>query len=171
MLLTAIAEALVTKLNSSPGRWTTITGVVAKPTLDWVTCLDRTSLQVLIVPEMVQYSLEQSQTLRGSKAGQTHQVETIKFITLMVGKSFTELPTDDDVTVWEEAKSLLDIRERVTQFIIANPISISGRTIKLADIEEIPVDELELDNRNFVAVTQFGYEVGQCGSAPDLLSS
>jgi hypothetical protein len=60
---------------------------------------------------------------------------------------------------------LLDLRERITQLIIANPIPKA----KLIDIEEMPVDEMQLDHRNFNAVTQFGFNLGQCGSGPDLL--
>lgn len=172
MLLTEIAEAMVTMLNSSPGKWTEVAGVEARTTLDYVTCMAKGTLQVLVVPEMVQYNLEQSTHLRGSRRGSAiHQIEAVKFVTLMVGKSFESLPTSDDVTPWDESKELLNIRERATQFLIANPITVNGKQLKLADIEEIPVDELELDNRNFVAVTQFGYEIGQCGSGPDLLSS
>lgn len=171
MLLTELAETITTKLNSSQEKWTSETGVTARTTLDWVTCLSKTSIQVLVVPEMVQYTLDSSLPLRGSKRGTFNQVEALKFVSLMVGKSFESLPTDDDVTPWAESKELLNIRERVTQYLLANPIVFGGKTYGIADVEEIPVDELELDNRNFIAVTQFGYSVGQCGSAPDLLSS
>jgi hypothetical protein len=161
MLLTEIAEALVELLNSSPEKWTTETGIVARTTLDWSTCLRKTTLQVLVVPEMVQYNLE--------SAGHRKRfvnVPALKFVSIMVGKGFNSLPTDDDVAPWEECKEMVNIRERITQFIIANPIA----GISLQDIEEIPIDELELNHRNFLAMNQLGYEIIQCGSGPDLLS-
>jgi hypothetical protein len=162
MLLTDIAIALRDLLNLSPEKWSAQAGIEARLTLDWVTCLQKTSLQVLIVPEMVQYNLEQSDRRR-----RFTNVQATKFITIMVGKGFESLPTNDDVTPWEESKELLDVRERITQFVIANPLP----GLALIDIEEIPIDELELNHRNFIAVNQLGYQVIQCGSAPDLLSS
>jgi len=162
MLLTEIAEALVELLNSSPEKWTTESGIVARTTLDWSTCLRKTTLQVLVVPEMVQYNLE--------SAGHRKRfvnLSTMKFVSIMVGKGFSSLPTDDDVAPWDECKEMVNIRERITQFVIANPIP----GISLQDIEEIPIDELELNHRNFLAMNQLGYEIVQCGSGPDLLSS
>lgn len=171
MLLTELAETVTTLLNSSQESWTEDSGVVVRTTLDWVTCLSKTSLQVLIVPEMVQYNISASTSIRGTRRGRYHQVETTKFVSLMVGRSFLSLPTNDDVTPWAESKELLNIRERITQYLLSNPITFGGKVYGLGDVEEIPVDEIELDNRNFIAVTQLGYEVGQCGSAPDLISS
>src|SRR5690606_2650730 len=163
MLLTEIAEAVRDTLNSPPGKWATgNTG--AKVTLDWAGCLSKTDLQVLIVPEMVQYDLENSSGRRKFIG-----VNTIKFISVMVGRGFNSLPTSDSICPWPEAKELMDVRERVTQFLIANS-ALTGE-VKLVDLEETPVDELALDHRNFVAMTQLGYEVIQCGSGPDLLSS
>jgi hypothetical protein len=157
MLLTDIAEQLTTLLNTSPEEWTTESDVVARTTLDWATCLRKSTLQVLVVPEMVQYNIEQSQRrLTFTNAN------TMKFISIMVGRGFNDLPTDDDVAPWSECKALMDTRERITQFIIANPLE----GIDLMDIEEIPVDELELNHRNFIAVNQLGYQVIQCGSRP-----
>ena len=162
MLLTEIAEAIVELLNSSPGSWTTESGIVAKVTLDWSTCLKSTDLQVLVVPEMGQYNMEAS----GHRKVYIN-TNKLKFVSIMVGKGFDSLPTDDDVAPWSDCKEMMDVRERITQFMIANPIE----GIALQDIEEIPVDELELNHRNFLAMNQLGYEVIECGSGPGLLSS
>lgn len=161
MLLTTLTDTIVTSLNSSPEIWTELS-VTAVATLDWSGCLTKTQLQVLIVPEMVQYNLEQSARRRTIIT-----TNSVKFVSVMVGKGFESLPTGDDVAPWADCKAMLDIRERITQFLISLPIS----GVALIDIEEIPVDELELNHRNFVAVTQFGYEDLQCGLGPDLLSS
>lgn len=164
MLLADIAEAVADILNSSPGKWTTEPGVVAKVTLDWAGCLRKTNLQVLVVPEMVQYDLENSSGRRKFIG-----VNSVKFISVMVGKGFDSLPTSDSVAPWEECKELVSVRERVTQLLIANKATIPDAN--LIDLEETPVDEMAIDHRNFVAMTQLGYEVIQCGSGPDLLSS
>lgn len=161
MLLTEIAEAIAELLNSSPESWTQEEGIVARVTLDWSTCLKRTSLQVLVVPEMVQYNIEGA----GHRKSFVN-VPVLKFVSIMVGKGFSSLPINDDVAPWDECKELVNIRERITQFIIANPIP----GISLQDIEEIPIDELELNHRNFLAMNQLGYEIVQCGSGPDLSS-
>ena len=162
MLLTEIAEWIVTQLNSSPEKWTEDSGVVARNTIDWATCLRDSNIQVLVVPEMVQYNMEAS-------TGRTRKitVNTLKMVSVMIGKGFTSLPTNDDVAPWAECKELLNVRERVTQFLI----DAHDPRFTLVDIEEIPVDELELNHRNFIAVSQFGYELLQCGSAPNLRSS
>jgi len=154
MLLTDIAVAIKDLLNSSPGEWTSEAGVVARVTLDWATCLNKTELQVLVVPEMVQYNIEQSDRRR-----KFITVNSMKFVSIMVGRGFTDLPTDDDVAPWAESKTLMDTREKITKYIISHPLP----GIDLMDIEEIPVDELELNHRNFIAVNQLGYQVLQCG--------
>lgn len=162
MLLTELAETIAELLNSSPESWCgDETGIEARVTLDWAGCLRKTALQVLVVPEMNQY-----QTEAAGHRKHFVNIGTLKFISIMVGKGFNSLPTSDDVAPWEETKSLLDIRERVTQFVIANPIEGAS----LQDIEEMPVDELELNHRNFLAMNQLGYEIIQCGSGPDLSS-
>jgi hypothetical protein len=117
MLLTEIAEAIVELLNSSPGSWTTESGIVARVTLDWSTCLKSTDLQVLVVPEMVQYNMEAS----GHRKVYIN-TNKLKFVSIMVGKGFDSLPTDDDVAPWSDCKEMMDVRERITQFMIANPI-------------------------------------------------
>lgn len=162
MLLTNLAEAIVELLNASPEKWTDDSGVVARVTLDWATCLKKTSLQVLVVPEMVQYGIEAAGHRR-----RFVNLSAMKYVSIMVGRGFNSLPTNDDIAPWEECKQLVDVRERITQFIIANPIEGAS----LQEIEEIPVDELELNHRNFLAMNQLGYEIIQCGSGPDLLSS
>lgn len=162
MLLTELAEAIVTLLNSSPESWCgDEVGIEARVTLDWAGCLSKTSLQVLVVPEMNQYNVEAA----GHRKTFVN-MPVLKFVSIMVGKGFTSLPTTDDVAPWTETKPLVDIRERITQFIIANPIEGAA----LQDIEEMPVDELELNHRNFLAMNQLGYEIIQCGSGPDLSS-
>lgn len=162
MLLTELAEAIRDLLNSSPESWTEEVGVEARVTLDWSTCLKKTELQVLVVPEMVQYNVEQA----GHRKYFVN-MPRMKFVSIMVGKGFNSLPTDDDVAPWSECKEMVNVRERITQYIIANPIP----GLSLQDIEEIPIDELELNHRNFLAMNQLGYEIIQCGSGPDLLSS
>lgn len=162
MLLTELAEAIRDLLNSSPESWTEEVGVEARVTLDWATCLKKTELTVLVVPEMVQYNVE--------AAGHRKyfvNMPRLKFVSIMVGKGFNSLPTDDDVAPWVDCKEMVNVRERITQYIIANPIP----GVSLQDIEEIPIDELELNHRNFLAMNQLGYEIIQCGSGPDLLSS
>lgn len=162
MLLTQLAQELTDNLNSSPEKWCEESGVTARLTLDWATCLNSDVLQVLIVPDFVQFNLEQSQGRRG-----WHQLNTTKYISVIVGRKFQLRPTSNDVAPWVECKSLVDTRERIVQFALANPVS----GYKVTEIEEQPIDEMELNNRNFVAVSALGYGVEQCGSGPDLLSS
>ena len=162
MLLTTLAETSVTLLNTSPEKWQAEEPyITARITMDWVTSLKATELQVLVVPELVQYDMESS----GGRRHPAVIVESTKFVSVMIGKGFSGIDLNNDVAPWSESKALLDLRERITQLIIGNPIPKA----KLVDVEEMPVDEMQLDHRNFNAVTQFGFNLGQCGSGPDLL--
>jgi hypothetical protein len=161
MLVTEIAEAIVTLLNLSPEKWTTA-NVQAKVVLDWATCLNKTQLQVLVVPDTCTYNLEESSNRRN-----VVRVNTTKSIVIMVARGFVGLDNENDVAPWSETKVLLDTRERISQYLLANPIP----NLKIVELEEVAVDELEMDHRNFAAMTQIGYQVIQCGSGPGLLSS
>lgn len=147
MLLSELSEQLLAILNSHPEG---LGGVVARLTVDWVTALEQEGLQVILTPQFVQYTAEESQGRR-----QQITIHTVKYISLIVAKSLEQLPTSGDVAPWEETKDLLDIRERCEQYLIINwPAGT-----RLVDIESSQVDELQLDHRNFNAVTSFGYEI------------
>lgn len=163
MLLTTLVEAVVAIINSSPEKWRGAegAGISAVPTMDWVTCLSSTTdLQVLVSPEFNQYNLE------GSTGRRTIlSFTTAKYISITVGRGFKELPTNNDIAPWTECKAILNLRERITQHVIANPIA----GLKIVDLEELPPDELQLDKRNFNSTIQIGFGTEQCGNGPDLL--
>lgn len=162
MLLTEVAEAVTELLNSSPEKWCGDEDLRAKEALDWITCLRKTELQVLIVPDSCAYNLENVSARRRQVL-----TETTKTVVVMIAKGFIGLDTDNDVAPWSESKELLNIRERISQFLLANPIE----GLKIVNLEEVAVDELEIDHRNFMAMSQISYQVIQCGSGPGLLSS
>lgn len=160
MLVTQLVDDIVAALNLSPEKWGD--GTLAIATMDYVTCLSKTQLQVLVVPDLVTYNFEAPASRR-----RINNVSTLKSISIMVGKSFVGLALNDDVAPWAETKGLMNIRERICQFLIATPIP----GLALVGIEETPVDELALDERNFIAISTFNYDTVQCGSGPDLQSS
>jgi len=161
MLLTEVAEAVTTSLNLSPGSWSGDATLRAKESLDWVSCLRKTELQVLVVPDTCAYNLETISSRR-----RVITTECVKTLVIMVAKGFVGLSTENDVAPWTEVKELLNIRERISQYLLATPLE----PLKIVGIEEVAVDELEIDHRNFMAMTQISYQVIQCGSGPGLLS-
>jgi hypothetical protein len=163
MYLDELVDAVVELLNSSQESWVGDFEVEAQPTLDWATCLTKTELQVLVVPDINGYNLEQSLGRRNYI-----QLNTTKNIMVMVGKGFELLSESDDVAPWEESKVLIRLRESIAKFLIANsPIE----KMKLISVEDVPIDELEMDHRNFIAVVQLAYEDLTCGSPQELQSS
>jgi hypothetical protein len=162
MYLDDLVDAVVELLNSSQENWAGGFEVEAEATLDWATCLEKNALQVLVVPDINTYNLEASPGRRNYI-----QLNTQKNIMVMVGKGFNLLSESDDVAPWDETRVLIRLRETIGKFLIANPIE----NLRLLSIEEIPIDELELDHRNFVGVIQASYQDLTCGSPQELQSS
>jgi len=162
MYLDELVDAVVELLDSSQEIWAGDLEVVPEAAVDWATCLLKQQLQVLVVPDVNAYNLEQSPGRRTPI-----QLNTSKNIMVMIGKGFELLSESDDVAPWTESKVLIRLRESIAKFLIANQIE----NLKLISIEEVPIDELEMDHRNFIAVIQVAYQDLTCGSPQGLQSS
>ena len=155
MLLSELAEAIRDIVNNAPEK----TWPDAKVALDYVTCLSSSSeMQVIVTPELVQMQRESSQGRR--RIVKLHEVLLIH---LIVGKGFEDLPTNEDVAPWDECKEILDIHHKIQRYVMFNwPPGLT-----LVDAEPQPVDEQQLDHRNFNVFTTFGYEQFVCDSGQE----
>jgi hypothetical protein len=146
IFISDLAEAMVEILNSHPEKdWPD-----AEVALDYVSILASTGLKVIVSPDLVQLTAEQSQ---GRK--QFLNVHSVLLVHLIVGRSFEGLSAGNDVAPWSECKELLDVYQK-TQRVLA--FKWPERT-RLINIEPQPVDEQQMDYRNFNVFTTFGYEV------------
>lgn len=154
MLLTNLVETLVTYLNSNTEVWAEELSIAAKAELD-PSAIVLSDLGVYLVPNFVAYNLE------GIKPrGQAIGTNDTLYVDLIVSRVFSELPSGDGVANWNEAKVLMNIRERCERRLIA----WDGVGLTIVSIDPNPLVQLELDHRNFVAITTFGYEQTSCKS-------
>ena len=160
MLLTDLAEALTEHLNSSPGKWAGDLEVLAKTELD-PSKLMLPELGVYILPQFVDYNTEPT----GARNKVIQALVSTLHVSLVVSKVFLELPISDGVANWDEVKVIQDVRQRAEIWILQFP-PIPGLTV--AGVDPNALEELELDNRNFVALTTFSYQQSTCGEE-DLL--
>lgn len=128
----------------------------AVTTLDWVAYLtSNKQLTVLVCPDVNQYNIETSTGRR-----RLVQVHVTKYINVIVGKTFVGIDQSGDIAPWSESVDIIDTREMIEDILVAN----WPNGTQLVSIEAAPIDEQELDNRNFSSITAFGYDVMQCGS-------
>lgn len=153
MRLTELAETIRDFLNSTQENWDQGLGLEAIVAVDWVNVLKQPGIQIIISPELNQYTIESS-----SGRKRIISVDTIKFLHLIIGKTFESLPNNDDVAPWEELKQICDIREDLEMLLISN----WPPGTQLLSVETQPIDEQQLDYRNFNALTSFGYSVQSC---------
>lgn len=145
-------------MNSAPERWAGGLQVLAKTELDPSKAL-LDELGVYIMPQFIDYGIEASRP-----RGQPKILSNTLHVSLVVSKVFVDLPIGSGVANWDEAKIILDVRQRAELWLMQ--FSTSSMTIIGAEAE--PLEELELNNRNFVALTTFSFEQSSCGTE-DLL--
>lgn len=153
MRLTELAETIRDYLNTTPGEWDQGLGLEAIVAVDWVNALKQPGIQVIISPELNQYTIENSS---GRKRIIT--LDTTKYVHLIIGKTFESLPDTDDIAPWNELKQIIDLREDLELLLISN----WPPGTQLINVETQPIDEQQLDYRNFNALTSFGYTVPSC---------
>lgn len=158
MLLTELAENLTKYLNDNKTSWDG-GSITVKTELD----PDKFMLEELGVYVVPLFSLYNADEGRG-RAVRQGVIETL-YVNLIVSKVFVELPISDGVANWDEAKPIITIRQKAERFLMGwdgTDISSVQQHIALASVDPQPVEELELDNRNFVALTTFGWEQKVC---------
>jgi len=62
-----------------------------------------------------------------------------------------------DITSWSEGRKLLDLKEILDEFMLK--LDLSSSNVSISDsIETDPPEEINLDNRYFLATTVIGYD-------------
>ena len=158
MLLSTLAEELTVHLNSAPERWAGEEEVTSKTELDPSKFLLK-ELGVYVLPQFVDYNVEISKP-----RGQPKVISNVLYVSMVVSRVFLELPMSDGVANWPESKVLLDIRQRAELWVL----QYSTPSLTILSVDAEPLEELELNNRNFVALTTFGFQQSSCGTE-DLL--
>ncbi len=157
MLLTTLAEEVTAFLNNDVSIWTPET-ITVKTELDPYLCL-LSELGVYIVPGFIQLNIAASGTRPRSRP--PPQSNRSLFFNLIVSEVFDDLPTGDGVANWGEAKAIVDTRQRAEERLMQFKSS-SSSSLTLVSVEPQPIDEAELEVRNFIAMTTFGYEETVC---------
>ena len=163
MLLTDLVEDITSHLENSEANWNgSSRTLIVRSELDVLRCLD-SGLGVYVLPGFIDYSIDQS-----AKRQTIKQLVSIAFVSVVISTSFQEISDADGITTWEEAKEVVDIRQRVDEELIMN---FSDPAISLVSVESQPPEEITLEARNFLVQTVLGYQQTQCDTRHELLSS
>lgn len=165
MLLTELTELIVSILNDTRNIWKPANNVVtAVPVIDWVQTLYNPGLKVLVVPELNQYIIDESNTREKVKV-----LSQVKYVSVLIGFTFTDPTLNNTAATWAQTKMISDTREHIENIITTT--DYSTQKIALVEVEAQPIEEQELNRRNFNAVTSFGFENLQCGYNHELTST
>lgn len=156
MRLAALADLILTTIQSAPeATWSDIvpgTDVLLKKALDPSTELSGSDGKILVVPVVAEYDLEAS-----NKRGDIKQLCKKPRVAVVLSYPFdTTDSTGLDVSSWAEVTKILNLREEIDEYVL-NQID----SIELADTE--PPQELLLDKRWFLSMTEFYFERLVCG--------
>lgn len=158
MLLTDLAVNIAERLNKNKSIWNKLPLVVdAEVCIDWVSEVCQDGYKVLVVPELNQYASDETTTREHVKV-----LNVNKYISILVGYTFSSLPTNDTVASWKEMKYIVDTRELLEMFLIKGDYTDLG--LNISEIESQPINEQELDRRNFNAVTSIAFNDVLCNS-------
>jgi hypothetical protein len=158
MLLTKLAENVQQRLNDNRDQWAPETKAVkAEVCIDWVTAVCSPGFKVLVIPELNQYLADDSNSREWVK-----KLQITKYLSIIVGYTFEEPTYNDTIATWEESSFILDTRERIEIFLLSQ--SYEEQKLLITDIESQPVNEQELDRRNFNAITSIGFDQLLCST-------
>lgn len=163
MNLTALVEEIENRLlNSDPSNWSSIvvgTGaLVPIKAIDPRACFREPGINLYLIPEFVEFSIGDSGRREFVKVSRT-----IKFVTTVITKKYESKSPIGDATTWSEGRQLIDLREELDRFLIAQ----DWRPMVIQDFLTEPPDEFEQEARYFVSVTQLGFGTQEpCGPGP-----
>ena len=156
MLLTLLAEQVKARLNANKAIWLPDEIVTeAEVTIDWVTEICQPGFKILIVPELNQYTADETNSRERIKG-----LQVTKYLSIIVSYTFKEHTYNDTAATWAESKFIIDVRERIELFLLQQ--SYSDLDLLIVDIESQPMNEQELDRRNFNAITSIGFDEQLC---------
>lgn len=156
MRLTTLANNIYNTLNSAPeGTWSDLvpgTDLVLKRALDPSTELQGASGKLLVIPVVAEYDLASS-----NKRGTLQQLVKKPRVAVVISYPFDTVDnTGFDVSSWDEVTKILNLREEVDEYLLS-----TLDDIETADTE--PAQELLLDKRWYLSMTEFYFENVVCG--------
>ena len=162
MLITQIVEDLTDFLNDTENKqlWTD-QAVTVEAAFDIERCMCE-GLGVYVLPSIFVLNTEQ-----GGRVG-VEALQQGNYVSLVISRRFTGIPTSPHTTEWSEAKQQLDMWQKATQ-LIATRFLPSGTS--LDDIEPLPPEELAKDHTNFLVSTAFLYQETLCDIQLDFITT
>jgi hypothetical protein len=164
-MLAELVENIATMLTALPPEdW----GVLKVPTdiqivkaLDPDTIIKSMKSKIYVMPVVRSNSMER--TLGRGKILQSVTKQLTVSVSLVVPFSTFQV---NDVASWAEIKKILELREKLEDNSISLNLKDSNFNYEytLVEIESEAPIEVELNQRNFLAATDFIYEVQRCGS-------
>lgn len=154
MLLTQLAEAIVTSLSESPpetwGELKIPSDIPVHFALDPFTDSGESikGPSVFVIPSYVQYTVDK-------RRNANQPPKKIKYITIAlcirIHSSNPDTPVYD-VTTLDKAKQYIDLKEELDDFLLGMDIGAN-----LVEYETEPPDELELKDNFYVVTSVLGY--------------
>lgn len=163
MKTTHLAEAIVARLNSSPGEtWSDLTignlpsdFLHATNALDPINAFEQEAPGLYVIPVGATYNRTKSQ----GRSGIVSLAKTPSVIVLLA-VPFNDKETDPegkDVASWDEVKRLINLREEIDEFL-----SLENWEVPIREINSEPNQELPMKQRWFVSITEFEFEANIC---------
>lgn len=155
-MLAELTETIVTFLNtrsaSAWGEYKIPDYLLAEPCLDPNQLLSSQERKLFVMPLISAFSPE---NMAGRDRRRSVTVNLQISIALLI--PFQEF-SRKDVTDWDEVKRVLELRE----LIDLNIITGDWKPYLLSDIDPQPPVEIELNQRNFLSVTDFSFQKQAC---------
>ena len=153
---------MVEHLEQNRECWTVDETLSVTPELDAIRCLDN-DLACYVVPGMIDFNIGGS-----PKRKRIVSVSGVLFCSFIVATRMESISDDDGICSWEEAKVLTDTRQRAEEEII---FKFCPPGLNLISVEALPPEDIEVDHRNYLTQTTFGYEIQLCGTQHGLQHS
>jgi hypothetical protein len=155
-MLGELTELIVTFLNNLDptelGEYKIPDFVQAEPCLDPQQLVSSTTTKLFVMPLITSFSPEEM-TGRIQRVGVTANLQ-ISLALLIPFSGFSR----NDVSDWDEIKKVLELRELLDLRVIRN----NWQPYLITDIDPQPPVEIELNQRNFLSVTDFTFTKRVC---------
>ncbi len=155
-MLAELAESIQTYLNGLPpekwGQYVVPTFVSAELCLDPENLVRAKERKLYVMPFTTNYSMDQS---TGRQRRVSIGVQLNISVALLI--PFSEF-SRNDVTSWDEVKKILELREKIDLNIIRN----TWADYLITEVDPQPPVEIELNQRNFLSVTDFVFSTQSC---------
>lgn len=122
--------------------------------------IKHTKRVIFIMPIVLGYSIQDSAAGRGRIKRSVLSTILVSSAILIPFRTFTI----GDVCNWDEVRAVIKLRERLENNIMALDLKDANFNIEysLLECEPEPAQEIELNQRNYLAVTDFTFQLNKC---------